>query len=258
MRSILVSVVFVTSTVVAAFSAASCSSSSSPVSGGDDGGAGGSSSGSSSGGSTSGSSSGSTACVAYESDADLTTPTVSFSKDVLPLFEHSCGLSSSCHFDPGPNTISTLGIFLGCDINYDAGAGSVNACVTATPGPIVYQDLVGTADGGPLAPLEITGMPFVTAGDPTKSYIMHKLDGDLCTLTTCKMGNVAVNDQMDTPGSVSTNPELPPNWCGQSMPLNNDLLPAGPACGGSQDCTQTMTYARDTVRLWIAQGAMNN
>jgi hypothetical protein len=192
--------------------------------------------------------------VAYESDAGLTSPTISFSADVLPLFEHSCGLSASCHYDQ--SVVSTLGIFLGCDDTIDGGS-----CLTANPGPLVYQDLVGSPDGGPdagpLVPLEIKGMPFVTPGSPEQSYIMHKLDNDICTLTSqCVVTNAAVNNEMDTPGSLG--PGNPPNWCGVSMPLNGELLPEGPACGGSQDCSGAATYSRDTIRAWIAQGALNN
>jgi hypothetical protein len=199
------------------------------------------------------------ACTAYVSDAGLTSPTVSFSKDIMPLFEHSCGLSSSCHYDP--SIVSTLGIYLGCDITVDAGAGSVNSCLVANPGPKVYVDLVGSPDGGdagPLTPLEITGMPYVTPGDPTKSFIMHKIDDDQCTLTGCVAMNMAVGTQMDPPGSVDVFGNTVSNWCGEPMPLNGDLLPAGPACGDSTDCAPAAAYTRDTIRAWIAQGALNN
>jgi hypothetical protein len=253
MRSVVISFVLVASTLGSAFVAASCSSGTGPATGnGEDSG---SSSSSSSGGSSSGSSSGVAPCVPYVSDAGLTSPTVSFANDVLPLFERSCGLSSSCHYDPGPTTIMNLGIFLGCDITFDAGAGSINTCATPNPGPIVYQELVGTPDGGPpLKPLEISDMPFVTPGDPTKSYIMHKIDGDQCTLTAgCITMNMPVGTQMDTPG-----PGGPPNWCGQQMPLNQEPVPPGAVCGGSTDCKDPSLFTSDTVRAWIAQGALNN
>jgi hypothetical protein len=214
------------------------------------------SSSSSSGGSSSGDDGNmGTPCIAHEGGVDLTTPTISFKDDVLPLFERSCGLSSSCHYDPGPGTISTLGIFLGCDINFDAGAQSTNSCKTANPGPIVYQDLVGSPDGGdagPLPPLEITGMPYVTPGDPSKSYIMHKLDNDQCIFTTCVTMNMPVTTMQDTPGAPGVS-----NWCGASMPLNSDLLPDTAACGGT-GCNDPAKFSRNTVRAWIAQGALNN
>src|SRR5581483_10309892 len=64
-------------------------------------------------------------CTGYESDADLTTPVVSFSTDVLPIFEHSCGLSSSCHGDR--SDIRARGIFLGCDM------ATSMACIVSPP-----------------------------------------------------------------------------------------------------------------------------
>jgi hypothetical protein len=259
MRSIILPVVLAVSAAVAGLSAASCSSSNSNNPPGDDGG--GTSSGSSSGSSSSGSSSGS-ACTPYVSDAGLTSPVVSFQNDVMPLLEHSCGLSTSCHYDP--SAIGTLGIFLGCDNTFDAGATSSYHCNFSDPGPLVYYYLVGgpvpdgglplsAGDaGGPLVPLE-TNMPFITAGDPSMSYLMHKIDNDQCTITDCIANNVAVTNQMDTPDMTGL-----PNWCGQSMPLNGEVLPAGPPCGDSANCKDISTYTRDTVRLWIAQGAKNN
>jgi hypothetical protein len=225
---------------------------------------GGTSSGSSSGSGSGGSSGSSGSCSPVDAGVDLTTPTVSFSQDVLPLFERSCGLSSSCHYDPGPTVINSLGIFLGCDIHFDAGAGSVNSCMTADPGPIVYRDLVGDPDGGadagPLKPLEITGMPFVTPGNPEQSYLMHKIDGDMCALTTCVMNNPAVSMATDTPGTTGVS-----NWCGSQMPYENDPLPGAntgtdptaAVCGGSS-CTDPSTFSANTIRAWIAQGAPNN
>ena len=103
-------------------------------------------------------------------------------------------------------------------------------------------------------PLEITGMPFVTPGDPAHSYIMRKLDGDQCTLTaSCVMNNVPVATMQDTPGTAGVS-----NWCGASMPLNSDPVPNGPACGGTDNCKDPLKFSRNTIRAWIAQGAPNN
>lgn len=172
-------------------------------------------------------------CSAYKSTADLTTPTVSFQKDVLPIFEHSCGLSSTCHGDPSDR--ATRGIFLGCDMSTSM------SCTVAPPvAPQVYPQLVGAMADKPLE----TSMPFITPGDPSMSYLIHKMDDDLCTVTGCiaeDAGNVAVAQAGDTPGSVG--PNQPPNWCGVFMPYN--VLVLDPA-------------TRDTVRRWIKQGAMNN
>jgi hypothetical protein len=187
-------------------------------------------------------------CTLYASDADLTMPTVSFKNDVMPIFEFSCGISSSCHGGDPAQDIMTRGLFLGCS------PGSLEAGTCQAVGdfvPMVYADIAGPT---PKQPLEIHGMPFITANDWTKSYLMHKMDGDQCTLTGCVANNNAVTAANETVPSA-----MSPNWCGQFMPLNVALLPAGPACGGSTDCVMDPAkYVRDTVRLWIQQGAMNN
>jgi hypothetical protein len=128
---------------------------------------------------------------------DPTKPTVSFTSDVLPIFEASCGLSTSCHgAQTGPR------IFLGS---------------RSTPfDPMrVLGDVVGVPSS------DLPAMNYVTAGDPSQSFLMHKMDGDQCMLTA-KCAN---------------------NDCGLSMPQNNDVLEVA---------------KRDVVRRWIAQGAQNN
>jgi hypothetical protein len=221
MRASIASLCFVLAAVPASILSASCSSTSggtTPTEGGSS-----SSGSSSSGGGNSG--------CGYKSTADLTMPMVSFSKDVLPIFEHSCGLSSSCHGDTTDR--AARGIFLGCDMTT-----SMNCAVTPPVSPQVYPHLVGAmAD----KPLEETSMPYITPGDPSKSYLMLKMDDNLCSVTGCTMSNVPVTQAGDVPGSVGAN--QPPNWCGVFMPYNVTVL--DPA-------------VRDTVRRWIAQGAMNN
>jgi hypothetical protein len=81
-------------------------------------------------------------------------------------------------------------------------------------------------------------MPFITPGDPSQSFLMHKMDGDLCTLTGCVADNAAVTQAGDTPSAAGA-----PNWCGTQMPFNLALI--DPA-------------KRDTVRRWIKQGALDN
>jgi hypothetical protein len=174
----------------------------------------------------------------YKSTANLTTPTVSFSKDVYPILSFSCGISSSCHGgDPGVD-ISAHGLFLGCSTqSICSGTCSASGDLTAQ----VYGGLVGSGDAGPNKPIEITSMLFVTPGNPSQSYIMHKLDDDLCSLQGCVTMNAAVQNTMDTPGSLGTN--NPPNWCGTFMPYQVSVLDI---------------CRRDTIRRWIAQGAPNN
>lgn len=80
-------------------------------------------------------------------------------------------------------------------------------------------------------------MPYVTRGDPSKSYLMHKLDGDLCVLKGCIPDNPLV---LGTYAMFVS----PPPWCGGLEPYQ---------AGGPLDDT-----SRDLVRRWIAQGAKNN
>jgi hypothetical protein len=146
------------------------------------------------------SSSSANSCVAYEVPAgtDLTSP-VSFRSDVAPIFAMSCAFSS-CHGGRTPG--SNHGIFLGTQ-------GGVSDAVAVRAG------IVG------IAAQEAPSMAYVTPFDPAHSYLMHKLDGDLCPIATQCVG-----------GS-----------CESPMPEGNDALP---------------TATRDVIRRWIAQGAPNN
>ena len=78
----------------------------------------------------------------------------------------------------------------------------------------VHRDIVGV----PSRVLET--MPLVTAGDPAKSFLMHKMDGDQCAF------------------------DCGENSCGSLMPEDGSKpLPV---------------LNRDTIRRWIAQGAQDN
>jgi hypothetical protein len=192
----------------------------------------------SSGAADGGSGSGDDGGCGYASTADLTSPTVSFKNDVAPILSFSCGISTSCHGGDPRQDVMVRGLFLGCTASQVEG-GTCNA--TGDVPTLVYQGLVGIGDAGPDKPLEITSMPFVTASDPSKSFLMHKLDNDLCNLQGCVMNNTAVNQAMDVPGSAG--PNYPSNWCGVYMPYQVSVLEA---------------QRRDVIRRWIAQGAMNN
>ncbi len=147
------------------------------------------------------------ACIPYTSSANLTTPQVSFSKDVLPTFQRSCGIAgATCHGVPSVWTTQQRP-YLG---NFDGGtdAGEV---VTA---------IVGVASP------EDPKLTIVKAGDPSNSYLMHKLDWDQCQFASdCAQSQTQYTD------------------CGQGMPYSSPQLDPD---------------TRDTVRRWIAQGANNN
>lgn len=139
-------------------------------------------------------------CKAYVTPAgtDLASPAVSFRADVLPIFVQSCAFSS-CH---GTMSAQNNGVYLG---------ERTGTTPTATL-------IAGLEKPAPALP----SMPFVTPGDPSRSFLMHKIDGDACTL-----------DPRCTNGS-----------CGGRMPQG----------GGAPLPVAT----REAVRRWIAQGAKDD
>jgi hypothetical protein len=147
-------------------------------------------------------------CVPFESDADLTSPTTTYATGVASLFQHSCAIAGGCcHGDPSVTTIIfPHRPFLGYP---DGGPDAA----------IVVQGLVGVTS------TEDPAMALVVAGDPTHSFLMHKLDGDeMCFANDCAKGDSGYT------------------MCGNSMPSLNPILDQP---------------TRDAVRRWIAQGAKN-
>lgn len=118
---------------------------------------------------------------------------MSFTNDVLPIFGASCSLSSSCH---NSTDTSPGGIYLG------------------TQGALVYSNLVNVTS------IELPTMVRIKPGDPAASYLLHRIDGDACTLAEC------------------------------TDAVCNELMPqGGPALDESK---------RLTIRAWIAQGALSD
>lgn len=134
------------------------------------------------------------ACIAHaEPAAESLTAPVDFAADVAPIFTKACAFSA-CHSSKGS---SNHGLFLNAATpeNIEAVKVSLRAKTQAAP-----------------------SMAYVAPGDLPNSFVMHKLDGDQCTLAAqCAGGD-----------------------CGKSMPSGNDLLPE---------------ESRDVIRRWIAQGA---
>jgi hypothetical protein len=85
---------------------------------------------------------------------DPQNPKVQFARDVLPIFDQSCGFSS-CH---GARSGDANGVYLGTDAAR------------------VYTGLVGVKAS------ELPSMSFVAAGNPQTSYLMRKMDGTQCAL----------------------------------------------------------------------------
>jgi hypothetical protein len=142
----------------------------------------------------------------FVSCADLTTPAVSFQNDILPILRPGCSIAgSTCHGTP--SVVMQQRPYFG---NFDGG----------TDASQVLQGIVGVKSQ------EDPQMDIIAPGDPSQSYLMHKIDGDQCTLVSaCKNGNTTYTD------------------CGQQMPYSSP--PLDPATA-------------DVVRRWIAQGAKND
>lgn len=148
-------------------------------------------------------------CQPYVSTADLETPVVSFAADVTPILRSTCALTDSCH--GAPSVVAESRPFLGF-ANPDEGMASAQTIIDGLVGVKSTEDL---------------SMNLVTAGDPSQSFLMHKLDDDQCTLISqCMMG-----------------PSFRAN-CGVFMPYQYpDILDVA---------------TRDVIRRWIKQGARNN
>lgn len=96
-------------------------------------------------------------CSDYSPPAsfDPQSPTVSLSRDVVPIFKRSCAFTS-CHGLQGSNN----GVFLG----ESGGPAAVHASV------------VGRRSS------KLQTMDLVKAGDPRESFLMRKVDGSHCVL----------------------------------------------------------------------------
>jgi hypothetical protein len=145
------------------------------------------------------------ACVPFVPDADLTLP-VQFATNIAPVFQTSCAMAGGgigCH------SAGNASPFLGSS---DGGADAAT----------ILASIVGIEAG------EDPEMDYIAPNQPEQSYLMHKMDGDQCTLAA----QCALSIYQESPA------------CGSSMPfLSNHLLPVS---------------TRDQVRAWISQGAQNN
>jgi hypothetical protein len=150
--------------------------------------------------------------------ASLMTPTTQFARDVLPILHGSCGFSE-CH---GDSRLAAPLVFLS--------ATSGDTAPVATSGVLVYGDIIGKKS------IEDPSMNYVTPGNPTDSYVMRKLDGALMDIASQCPSDNALYARYGSSYSFA-------NACGGAMPEGL----------GALDAT-----SRDTIRRWIAQGALNN
>lgn len=164
-----------------------------------------------SGGGSGGGGGGTPGCFDYTA-YDGTSPAVSFKTDVLPILRTSCGLSSSCHGTEsgGPSGQHYYGPSIS---GPEPTADQIQA--------IFDQSVSQPAVANP-------SMNIVTPGDPSKSFLMYKLDGD---------PNVA--DQVSCADLECAKDQS----CLSAMPQGGPQLPSD---------------KRDIIRRWIAQGAKND
>jgi hypothetical protein len=164
------------------------------------------------------------AVPAFNSCADLTTPSVSFESDVRPILEQSCAITSGCHGQPNNDKMTPGLVFFGAE---DGG----------TPTATILGNIVDAASP------EDPSMPLVKAGDPENSYMMHKLDGDHCRYAA-ECNQTGQDNFLE---------------CGLRMPyqLPDLCLDSQTACVKGQTIQQQYGE-RDQIRRWIAQGASAN
>ena len=131
-------------------------------------------------------------CPLYKVPAktDITSPT-SLKNDVIPIFAQNCAQTKACHAASGARA------FLSGDAS------------------MVHAAIVNVAS------VQLSTMPYVTAGDASKSYLMHKMDGDQCYF----------------------DPQCLGEFCQGSMPSSALPLDVG---------------QRDIIRRWIDEGAKDN
>ncbi|MFO0589137.1 MAG: hypothetical protein U0441_16415 [Polyangiaceae bacterium] len=156
MKKLSSSVVLFTSLGIAALSGAALSTA----------GCGGGSGGSGGGG-------GGTATCPDYSKFDGTMPVVSFKTDVLPVFQRSCGLSTSCHGDP--NMPSQDRPYFGPNKSTTATADDISKILAGSVGVSSYLN---------------PSMQIVKVSDPEHSFLMYKLDDQLeCATLECAATN---------------------------------------------------------------------
>ena len=96
-------------------------------------------------------------------------------------------------------------VFLDCKMVHDAPSPIKSAEHRAYYSPIVlnYDEQIAVAlqlFRDLRAAKRKALMPFVTAGDPSKSYLMHKMDGDQCAFdSSCTNGTCGVSMPQASP-----------------------------------------------------------
>jgi hypothetical protein len=165
---------------------------------------------------------GATGCSSKSASTSCdTTKAVSFSSDVMPVFERGCTLSSVCHGQM--NNSAEEDNYLGLN-GGDGGVPDEQA---------VYKGLVG------VAAKEAPSMKLVAPGSTDNSYLWQKVAVIVAGQTlpaslasACKMA--------PSPQCSDCNSNSP---CGGEMPYLGEALDSPDQC---------------TLQSWILQGAKNN
>lgn len=131
---------------------------------------------------------------------------VSFSADVLPVFEQSCSLSSSCHGNPNsPNGPS----------GYQPYLGEVNPETTPSDVDLIFTTIVG-ADA-----VRSPNLKIVDPGKPETSFLMKKMDGDLdCSELACTGGDCLTSMPQGSGLLPRASRDLVRDWIAQGAAKN--------------------------------------
>jgi hypothetical protein len=140
---------------------------------------------------------------------------VSFSSQIQPILQGSCGVGGpTCHGQSGSGSAQNLYL----------AEPKANADGLGDPTTIL-KGIVGVAS------LEVPTMDIISAGDPTNSYLMHKIDGDFASIMSeCAPISNPFPNAITVP-------------CGVQMPQSSPPL---------------LTSEATLIWDWIAQGAQNN
>ena len=157
--------------------------------------------------------------IGYDSATGCGSAAVSFSADIMPIFQRSCTLSTVCHGQM--NNAQEENLYLGKN---GGGGGSADSYA-------VYSGLVGVHSK------EDPSMNLVTAGDTSNSFLWHKVNDDQMTLNS---GTLATGCMKASAMCFDCTTDAP---CGGAMPYLGEPLAADDLC---------------TIESWIAQGAPND
>lgn len=168
-----------------------------------------------------------------KASADVSgTTLVSFENDVQPIFTTNCA-KSGCHSNNAPMQ------------GQDLSDGNAYANIVGVPTRF-------PTDQNPHPPFSCQHMNRVTPGDPTKSFMMYKLEHskELSGATACTDTERA--KPFGAPGGCCTCGSCLINSWDFGLGMPKDLCVTDPSCPGLPDATL------DTIRTWITQGANDN